>query len=97
MISRSNVFQPKQLASLTADEEMALSQSIKHGKSHLNSLASDHRDYFKKKLREHSVNFDNQTIRDGVELRKDGLIITSKGIETDVKFLEEDDPKRLLN
>lgn len=32
-----------------------------------------------------------------MELRKDGIIITNKGTATDVKFLEEDDPRLLLN
>ena len=59
MLSRTNVFKPQHLGPLTPNDQSALSQSINHGKSHLNDLPSDHKDYFKKKLRDRSINFDN--------------------------------------
>jgi len=46
---------------------------------------------------EHSINFEIQTIRDGVELKKDGFIITNKGKAKDMTYVDDEDPQRLLN
>ena len=81
---------------LTEEEERAMSQRIKLGFSHLNDLPPDNKKFKKRSLMDQSIKFDNQTIRDGVELKKDGLIITSKGKEVDVIYISDDDPQRHL-
>lgn len=81
---------------LTEEEERAMSQRIKLGYSHLNDLPPDNKKFKKRSLMDQSIKFDNQTIRDGVELKKDGLIITSKGKEVDIIYISDDDPQRHL-
>lgn len=74
-----------------------MKQQIKYNLSYLNDLPPDNKEFKKKPLTDHSINFENQNIRDGVKLRKDGFIITNRGREQDSALLDEQDPDRLLN
>jgi hypothetical protein len=69
---------------LTVRDEKALSQLIRHNhKSYHNDIFKDSKDCLQIALRNHSVNFDMGLIRDGVVIKKDGLIKTNKGAVLD--------------
>ena len=49
----------------------------------MNDLVQDNKHVLYPKLRDHSIMFDYSTMREGVELKKDGFIKTSKGTRLD--------------
>ena len=59
----------------------------------MNDLPRDSKDCLKLALRNHSVNFDKGLIREGVVIKKDGLIRTNRGVLPDQSLLvDESDP-----
>jgi hypothetical protein len=59
-------------------------------------LPPDNKEFKKKAALNHSINFENQNIRDGVQLKRDGFVLTNKGKEADTALLDEEDPDRML-
>ena len=70
-------------------DKHAMSQQIKFNQMHLNDLYTDSKEVTYKKLHNHSIMFDYGTLREGVELRKDGYLRTSKGKTKDPKYHPE--------
>jgi len=64
----------------------------------MNDLPRAPKDCLKPALRNHSVNFDKGLIREGVVIKKDGLIRTNKGVLPDESLLvDATDPRNLLS
>lgn len=68
---------------VTDDDLHAMAQAIKQSKSYLNDLVKDTKKFRYPQMRNHSIDFNKATIRDGVEIKQDGLIRTSKGLKMD--------------
>jgi hypothetical protein len=73
-----------------------MKQQVKYNLSYLNDLPPDNKEFKKRPLMDHSINFENHYIRDGVKIRRDGYVLTNTGKEADLRLLDEQDPDRLL-
>lgn len=72
---------------MTEDDKKALSQQVKYSHSYKYDLVKDNSQYKFTHPRDLALSFDLASIREGVVLRKDGLIRTSKGTMPDPSSL----------
>lgn len=57
----------------------------------MNDIPTDPKDCLQLKLRNHSINFDKGLIREGVQIKKNGIVRTNKGIQLANEKIRDDE------